>query len=81
MHTFQGIAVNAGASIGTDCQIAHTLDNDGIEINMGSGPGGLSLCLSGDAAVRLVDVMTAAVADLRQRRTTSELSERPHDEE
>lgn len=80
MYTFQGIAVNAGASIDGDCSIAHTVDNEGIEVNIGSGTGGLNLNLSADAAVKLTEVVTLAVTDLRQRHTIPDRSEHPRDE-
>lgn len=70
MRTFQAITVDAGVSIDGDCAITHVASDEAIEVSIGPSTGGLNLCLSVDAASRLVDVMTMAVADLRQCRAT-----------
>ncbi len=73
---FQGIAVDAGVCVDGDCAITHMVSGDAIEIDFGHATGSLHLCLSQDAAVKLVNVVTVAVADLQEHRATLDRSGR-----
>lgn len=72
MHTFQGIAIDAGASIDGDCAITHRVGQDCVEIDFGHRTGGLNLCLTEDAAAKLANVITVALGDLHHRRDTTD---------
>jgi hypothetical protein len=73
MHTFQGIAIDAGVSIDGDCTVTHRVSRDCIEIDFGQGgTGGLNLCLTENAAAKLADVITVALSDFRQHRDSTD---------
>jgi hypothetical protein len=76
IHTFQGISVDAGVTIDGDCTITHTTSLDSIEVDFGHRTGSLQLCMTEDAAIKLVNVMTIALDDFRQHRATAERSDR-----
>ena len=76
MHTFQGISVDAGVTIDGDCTITHTVSRDGIEVDFGHRAGCLQLCMTEDAALKLVNVMTVALDDFRQHRATADHPDR-----
>lgn len=75
MHHFQGIAVDAGASVSGDCTVTHMVSVDSIEIDFGHSAGSLHLCLSEDAAIKLVNVATIALEDFRQHRAIADRSD------
>ena len=72
--------MDAGVCVDGDCAIAHMVSGDAIEIDFGHATGSLHLCLSEDAAVKLVNVVTVAVADFQQHRATLDRSDRVRDE-
>ena len=76
MFHFQGIAVDAGVSVDGDCTMTHSVHNEGVDIDFGQSSGGLHLCLTENAAVKLSDLLTVALADFRQNRATHESSTR-----
>lgn len=76
MHTFQGIAVDAGVSVDGDCNMTHMITNECIEIDFGQSTGGLSLCLTEDATVKLADLIVVALEDFRQNRASADRSDR-----
>ena len=76
MHTFQGIAVDAGVSVDGDCTMTHMVTNECIEINFGQSTGGLNLCLTEDATAKLANLIVVALEDFRQNRTTVDRSDR-----
>ncbi len=76
MHNFQGISVDAGASIDGDCTITHMVTLDSIEINFGHSVGSLQLNMTEDAAIKLVNLMAVALDDFRQHRATAQRSGR-----
>jgi hypothetical protein len=75
MHTFQGISVDAGVTVDGDCTITHTVCLDGIEFDFGHRTGSLHLCMTEDAAIKLVHIATVALDDFRQHRATTDRSE------
>ena len=76
MHNFQGISVDAGVTIDGDCTITHTASLDSIDVDFGHRVGCLQLCMTEDAAIKLVNVVTVALDDFRQHRATAEHSDR-----
>lgn len=70
MFHFQGLSVDAGISIDGSCTMTHSALHEGIEIDLGDSSGGVHLCLTEDATVKLVDLMAIALADFRQHRPT-----------
>jgi len=72
MPTFCGISVDAGVSIDGDCDMTHTVTTQNcVEIELGQSAGSLQLCMTEDAATKLVNVVTSALDALRQRRVTA----------
>ena len=74
MFHFQGIAVDAGVSVDGDCTMTHSVHNEGVDIDFGQSTGGLHLCLTENAAIKLADLLSTALADFRQHRATHESS-------
>ncbi len=73
MPTFCGISVDAGVSIDGDCDMTHKVTTlDCVEIELGQSAASLQLCMTEDAAAKLVDVATSALDALRQRRATAD---------
>ncbi len=75
MHHFQGISVDAGVSITGDCAITHTVSLESIEIELGHRVGSLQLCMTEDAAIKLMNIVTVALDDFRQHCATADNSD------
>jgi len=75
VHHFQGISVDAAVSVDGDCTITHGVNTDHIEIEFGHSAGSLQLCLTENAAVKLVNAVTVAVEEFRQHRATLDRSD------
>jgi hypothetical protein len=77
MHTFLGIAVDATVSISGDCDITHAVSRDCVEIDLGHSVGSLHLGLTETALVKLVNVATVALDEVREIRIASSHPNRP----
>lgn len=78
MNTFLGIAVDATVSVDGDCDVTHAVSRDCVEIDLGHSVGSLHLGLTERALVKLVNVATVALEEMRQLRTgSSELDRSP----
>lgn len=76
MFTFQGMSVDVGVSVDGDCDIAHTVGRDYIEINFGRTAGSLQLCMTEESVAKLANIATVALDDFRRRRAEAEQSDR-----
>ncbi len=63
-------------AIGGDCAITHAVSRDCIEVDFGHRAGCLQLCMTEDAAIKLVSIATVALDDFRQHRATADHSDR-----
>lgn len=59
--------MDAGVCLEGDCEITHKVIAGRIEIEFGHAAGSLTLCLSEDAAVNLMNVVTAATEEFQRR--------------
>lgn len=66
MHTFQGLAVDAGVSVDGDCAVTHVVSREGIEIDFESSFGALHLFMTEGAAIKLINVLAVAMEDFQQ---------------
>lgn len=65
MNTLLGIAVDATVNISDDCEVTYVVSPNCVEINFGHPAGSLFLGLTEAAAAKLVNVATAALAEVR----------------
>ncbi|HEY3753155.1 MAG TPA: hypothetical protein VGL80_28530 [Pseudonocardiaceae bacterium] len=68
MNTFLGIAVDATASIDSDCDMTHAVSPNCVEIDFGHSTGSLHLGMTEAAVAKLVNVATVALDELRELR-------------
>jgi hypothetical protein len=71
MRTFLGIAVDATVTVDGDCDLTHAVSRDCVEIDFGHSTGSLYLGLTETALVKLVNVATVALDEVRQLRSTT----------
>jgi hypothetical protein len=79
MNTFLGIAVDATVSVDGDCDVTHAVSYNCVEIDLGHSVGSLHLGLTERALVKLVNVATVALDEVRQLRLASSNPDRPRE--